>query len=127
MVLPPGISRAARSGSTWIHCSSPVASANLLIRSWVISSHSLTPTSVPTADLSSFKSENTRMRRLRLSLRSELHFWNVVRDIQLGLGVGPDVGNADARRALQKRRTTVCKPDHCKVGNHKIDRPRRGE
>jgi hypothetical protein len=31
IVLLPGSSRAARSSSTWIHCSSPVASANVLM------------------------------------------------------------------------------------------------
>src|ERR1700742_304748 len=48
MVLPPGISFAARSTSIWIHWWSPVASANLLMRSWSIVTQSDTPTSWPT-------------------------------------------------------------------------------
>src|SRR5271156_6502630 len=46
--MGPPISRLARSTSTWIHWWSPVASAKVLTRSWVTSSQSDTPTSVPT-------------------------------------------------------------------------------
>src|SRR5271157_2734799 len=124
MVLPPGISRAARSGSTWIHCSSPVASANLSMRSWLISSQSLTPTSAPTADLISLKSEKPRIPRLRpCLLHSNFHFRNSVRNIEFGLGIGPDVGKAYAGRALQKGCAAIQKADHRQVGNHEIDRP----
>ena len=52
MVEPNG-DCAARSGSTWIHWSSPVASAKASISSWVTSCHSLTPSSSPTLALSS--------------------------------------------------------------------------
>src|SRR4051812_26004308 len=46
---PNGDSRAARSGSTWIHWKSPVASANVSTCCWVISVQSLHPRWVPTA------------------------------------------------------------------------------
>ena len=46
---PPKGPAFARSGSTWIHCWSPVASANPCTRSWVISSQSLSPTWRPTS------------------------------------------------------------------------------
>src|SRR5262245_15885429 len=54
MVLPPGISRLARSTSTWIHWWSPVASANLSTMSWVPVSHSDGPSSSPTCWARSF-------------------------------------------------------------------------
>lgn len=44
---------AARSGSTWIHWWSPVASANRSIRFWSISSQSLCPSCSPTPAFSS--------------------------------------------------------------------------
>lgn len=44
---------AAFSGSTWIHWWSPVASANVLMRSWVTSIHSLVPRSLPASFFSS--------------------------------------------------------------------------
>src|ERR1700742_1959722 len=44
---PNGDSAAARSGSTWIHWWSSVASANVFTRSWVTSNHSLTPSTCP--------------------------------------------------------------------------------
>src|SRR5947209_10717628 len=50
---PKGLSFVARSGSTWIHWWSPVASANVLTASWVTSNHSLLPSSVPTSPGSS--------------------------------------------------------------------------
>src|SRR5258705_10294717 len=68
MVLPPGISASARSWSTWIHCSSQVASANLLMRSCVTSIQSLTPTTVPTA---AFSSSNPLKIRMALSFKSQ--------------------------------------------------------
>src|SRR4051812_22445207 len=52
MVPPNGVSR-ARSGSTWIHWWSSVASANASTRSWVTSCQSLTPSSSPILDFSS--------------------------------------------------------------------------
>src|SRR3954451_887854 len=45
---PNGLSFFARSGSTWINWWSPVASANWFTRSWVISTQSLWPNSLPT-------------------------------------------------------------------------------
>src|SRR5215470_15118450 len=54
MVFPPGISRLARSTSTWIHWWSPVASANLSIISWVTVSHSEGPSWSPTCVSRSF-------------------------------------------------------------------------
>src|ERR687886_1887168 len=45
---PKGLSRFARSTSTWIHWWSWVASANLSTWSWVISTHSLWPRCWPT-------------------------------------------------------------------------------
>src|SRR5512147_2355263 len=68
MVLPPGISRLARSTSTWIHWWSPVASANLLIVSWSMVTHSETPKSSPIWFFRSFGVSITRM--LASSLRS---------------------------------------------------------
>src|SRR5919112_1475725 len=52
MVPPNGVSL-ARSGSTWIHWKSSVASANASTRSWVTSCQSLTPSSSPILALSS--------------------------------------------------------------------------
>src|SRR4051812_27044341 len=52
MVEPKG-DWAARSGSTWIHWWSPVASAKASTASWVTSCQSLTPSSSPTLFLSS--------------------------------------------------------------------------
>ena len=46
MVPPNGVS-AARSGSTWMNCQSSVMSANALIFSWLTSSQSETPISLP--------------------------------------------------------------------------------
>src|SRR3989338_3363160 len=48
MVVPPGISRRARSTSTWIHWWSPVASANLSIAAWSTTIQSDGPSSRPT-------------------------------------------------------------------------------
>ena len=45
--------RCARSGSTWIHWWSSVASANVFTRSWVISNHSLLPRTDPLSEGSS--------------------------------------------------------------------------
>jgi hypothetical protein len=50
---PNGDSAAARSGSTWIHWWSSVASANVFTRSWVTSNHSLTPSTCPFSEGSS--------------------------------------------------------------------------
>src|SRR5436190_3390800 len=46
-VVPYGLSSAARSVSTWIHWWSRETSANLSMSSWVISSHSVGPSSRP--------------------------------------------------------------------------------
>src|SRR3984957_19770402 len=50
---PNGDSPVARSGSTWIHWWSSVASANVFTRSWVTSNHSLTPSTWPFSEGSS--------------------------------------------------------------------------
>src|SRR3984957_20498305 len=50
---PKGDSAAARSGSTWIHWWSSVASANVFTRSWVTSNHWLVPSTCPFSDGSS--------------------------------------------------------------------------
>src|SRR5262245_19134607 len=45
---PNGLSRRARSTSTWIHCRSPVQAANASMRSWPTATHSDAPRSRPT-------------------------------------------------------------------------------
>src|SRR5262245_21679876 len=45
---PNGLSRRARSTSTWIHCRSPVQAANRSIRSWSTTTQSDAPSSRPT-------------------------------------------------------------------------------
>jgi len=60
MVRPNGPS-AARAGSTCIHWWSPVASAKVSIRSWVISSQRLWPRCEPTAARSSSAERNSGM------------------------------------------------------------------
>src|SRR5580700_10785378 len=55
MVPLKGDSRAARSGSTCIHCRSSVASANFWIRSWVKTSHSVGGSSRPTNSFNEFR------------------------------------------------------------------------
>ena len=59
-MVPPNGPASARSSSTWIHWWSSVASANRLTRSWVISSQSVVPISVPTAASSSARSVKVR-------------------------------------------------------------------
>src|SRR5690606_9960674 len=61
MVLPNGPA-AARSTSTWIHWWSPVASAKVLIWSWVTVCHGLCPRWLPCAAASAWMSANSRMR-----------------------------------------------------------------
>src|SRR4051812_23965057 len=102
MVVPPGSSLRARSWSTWIHCSSQVASANWLMRCCVTSTQSLAPISVPTADLISLKSLNIRM-----PMASELHFRDVVGDEEFGVGDGDDLADADAGRGFHEGRAPV--------------------
>src|SRR5690242_8051786 len=48
MVAPYGLSRFARSTSTWIHCMSPVHSANSSMRCWSTTCHEDVPISRPT-------------------------------------------------------------------------------
>src|SRR5712671_4621455 len=84
MVVPPGNSFFARSWSTWIHCSSQVASANWLILSCETSIQSLAPISVPRADLISSKSLNIRI----FVTWSDLHFGDGVGDHELGFRHG---------------------------------------
>src|SRR5580692_2766563 len=124
MVLPPGSECFARSWSTWIHCSSQVASANLLMRSWVTSIQSLTPTSVPTADLISSNPLNTRMYASSGSA-SDLHFRDFVRDSELGRRHRDHLRDADARRGFHQRKLAALKAHHCHVGDDQIDPPRR--
>src|SRR5579871_1588199 len=100
IVLPPGNSDFARSWSTWIHCSSQVAAANLSMRSWVISNHSLTPTSVPTADLISSNPLNIRISDCSEAV-SDLHLRNVIRNREFGFGHRHHFRNAHARRGFQ--------------------------
>src|SRR6478752_1655164 len=123
MVVPPGISVLARSRSTWIHCSSQVASANLLMRSCVTSIQSLTPTSVPTAALSSSNPLSTRM-----SVDppwSELHFRDIVRNRELGFRYGKHLGDFQAGRRFHERGFAAGKGDHGHIRHDEIDRPRR--
>src|SRR5436190_20457681 len=101
MVLPPGISALARSWSTWIHCSSQVASANLLMRSCVTSIQSLMPTSAPTAAFSSANPLNSRM--VPRLLFSKLHSRNLVRHGELPLGHRQHLGDGHAGRGLLPR------------------------
>src|SRR5579863_8022714 len=124
MVLPPGNNCFARSWSTWIHCSSQVASANLSMRSWVISIQSLVPTSVPTADLISSKPLNTRMYASSGST-SDLHFRDFVRDSEFGCRYRDHLCDADARRGFHQRNLTTLKAHHRHVGDDQIDRPSR--
>src|SRR3977135_2339318 len=80
IVVPPGNSFFARSWSTWIHCSSQVASAKRLIRSCETSIQSLAPISGPTAELISLKSLNIRMS----VTCSDLHFQDLVGNDEFG-------------------------------------------
>src|SRR6476646_2622766 len=98
MVVPPGSSCLARSWSTWIHCSSQVASANRLIRSCETSIQSLTPISVPTADLISLKSLNIRMP----CTWSDLHFRDGVGNDEFGFRYRHDLGDTNTRRGFQQ-------------------------
>src|SRR3954454_13597894 len=59
---PPNGPAFARSGSTWIHWWSPVASANRLTWSWVISVQSVYPMCSPTRALRSSMPEKLAMR-----------------------------------------------------------------
>src|SRR5437868_15244317 len=103
MVVPPGNSFFARSWSTWIHCSSHVASANWLIRSCETSIQSLAPISVPRADLISLKSPNIRM----FVTWSDLHFGDGIGNDELGVRYGHDFCDADFRRVLYTRCFTI--------------------
>src|SRR5258708_38052650 len=93
MVVPPGNSFFARSWSTWIHCSSQVASANWLIRSCETSIQSLAPISVPRADLISLKSLNIRM----LVTWSDIHFGDGVGIDELAVRYCHNIADADMR------------------------------
>src|SRR6476646_11294398 len=123
MVVPPGNSFLARSWSTWIHCSSQVASAKRLMRSCVTSSQSLTPISVPIADLNSLKSLNIRI----VSPRSDLHFRNHVGNDELGFRDRHDLGDADTGRGLQQGRLAVGEGDDPNLGHDQVHRPGRGQ
>jgi hypothetical protein len=59
-IVPPNGPSAARCGSTWIHWWSSVASANRSTRSWPISSHSVGPSSVPSAATNSSSPSNSQ-------------------------------------------------------------------
>src|ERR1700688_2784353 len=113
MVTPPGSSFFARSWSTWIHCSSQVACANRLMRSWVTSIHSLAPTSVPTAALNSLKSLKMRIAGPRTYfVGSDFHFRNVGWNEQIRLRYRHHLGNGDTRRCLPKRYPSTGKADY---------------
>src|SRR4029078_6290204 len=119
MVVPPGSSFFARSWSTWIHCSSQVASANWLIRSCETSIQSLTPISVPTADLISLKSLKIRM----MVAWSDFHFRDRVGDGELRFCHGHDFGDADTRRRFQQDRLAVGEHDDSHVSHDHAHRP----
>ena len=71
MVVPYGESRRARSASTWIHCRSPVTSANCVIASCVISRHGDT-ISLPTRSASATienRSSPATARHKRIAIR----------------------------------------------------------
>src|SRR5437762_10740135 len=121
MVVPPGNSFFARSWSTWIHCSSHVASANWLIRSCETSIQSLAPISVPRADLISLKSLNIRM----FVTWSDLHFGDGVGNDEFGIRYGHDLGDADTRRGFQQGRSTLGKSDDGHVSHDQTYRPCR--
>src|SRR5215475_889837 len=123
MVVPPGSSFLARAWSTWIHCSSQVASAKRLMRSCVISTHSLTPISVPTEDLISLKSLKTRM----FVTSSDPHFRDRVENDKLGFRDRQNLGDADAGGSFQQGRPAVDKADHRHVGHHETDRSCGGQ
>src|SRR3954451_3433207 len=115
MVLPPGISFFARSWSIWIHCSSQVASAKVLIRSWVISIHSLAPISVPTAALKSLKSLKMRM--------SDFHLGNAGWNEDFRLGRSQHFGDTDAGLGFLQRHPAIGERDNCHVRHNQIDGP----
>src|SRR5439155_9977690 len=118
MVVPPGNSFFARSWSTWIHCSSHVASANWLIRSCEISIQSLTPISEPTADLVSLKSLNIRM----FVAWSDLHFGDGVGNDEFGFRYGHDLRDADTRCRFQQGRSTLGETDHSHISHDQTHR-----
>src|ERR1700750_1212013 len=123
MVVPLGNSFFARSWSTWIHCSSQVASANRLIRSCETSSQSLAPTSVPMADLIWLKSLNIRI--LRTS--SDPHFRDDVGNDEIGARHGDDLADADTRCRFQQGRSTFREGDDSHVRHHQTHRSCRGQ
>src|SRR5437588_2178384 len=129
MVLPPGSSFVARSWSMWIHCSSQLASAKRLIRSWVISTQSLTPISVPIAAFNSLKSLKMRMSEPleRQVVRSDLHFRNVGRNEDIRLRYRQDLRDGDARGGFLQRYPSAGKTDHGHIRDDQIDRPGRGQ
>src|SRR5437762_13155944 len=128
MVMPPGSSFFARSWSTWIHCSSQVACAKRLMRSWVTSIHSLAPTSLPTAALNSLKSLKMRMSDPRTGrCGSDLHFRNLGWNEQIRFRHGHYLGHGDARRGLLQCYPSAGKADDRHIGDHQVDRPGRGQ
>src|SRR5712671_3305905 len=119
MVVPPGNSFFARSGSTWIHCSSHVASANWLILSCETSIQSLVPISVPRADLISLKSLNIRT----FATSSDIHFRDDVGDQEFGFGYRQNFGDADAWRGFQQGRLPVRKSNDSHIRHDQTHRP----
>src|SRR6478735_1844874 len=94
MVAPNGPSF-ARSGSTWIHWWSPVASANAFTRSWSISSQVLGPRSVPASARSSSSPWATWVTVFSSGgFRGEL-LSQILLDDLAGGGVRQDVGEYD--------------------------------
>src|SRR5258707_5885152 len=129
MVLPPGSSFSALSWSTWIHCSSQVAFANMLMRSWVISTQSLAPISWPTADLISSNPSNILMPCTSFALQRILdsHLWNRFQDQKIGLRDSHHLRHADAGRGLQQRHLSAREADDGELSDDEINRSRGGE
>src|ERR1044072_8501757 len=97
-IVAPNGPAFAFSASTWIHWWSPVASANVSIRSWVISSQSPVPRCSPLAAGSS-----SRFAKVRMSVpRAACHIDHLAGDEagllarEVGDERGDVVGRADA-------------------------------
>src|SRR3954469_21454723 len=98
------------------------------MRSWVTSIQSLTPTSVPTADLISSKPSNTRIWLTWLVVgSSEHHGRNAIGNDEFGVRHRHDLGDAGARCDLQQGRLAARKTDHSHLGHDKVDRPGRSQ
>src|SRR5690348_1389642 len=79
IVVPNGPA-AARSGSTWIHCRSPVASANASMRSWPTSIQDEGPYSLPISSIAPpYDTRSPRVPRPRREEQDELAVAQVAR------------------------------------------------